>query len=77
MPEAFSLKKKNSKWGNVLEQRSINGHLPILGSFREKCRKLHVSVTIEKAFGKNPAPKLHIVSEKALMPMIKLISVVW
>ena len=31
----------------------------------------------EKAFGKSLAPKLHQVSEKALMPTKKLITVVW
>ena len=62
---------------NEVQQRSSNGHLPILGSFWEKWQKLHISVTIEKAFGKNLAPKWYKASEKALMPTIKLITVVW
>ena len=43
---------------NEVEQRYGNGHLPFLGSFWEKCQKLHISVTIEKAFGKKSRPEM-------------------
>ena len=36
---------------NGVDQRSCNGHLPILGSFREKCQKVQFYVKIHWKLG--------------------------